>query len=152
MIPAKDKLVVKPITFREANEFVKQFHRHHGGVTGCKFCIALYESNWLVGVAICGRPVSRRLDDGLTLEINRCCVLDGYKNACSMLYGRCCKIAKAMGYTKAITYTLVSENGASCKASNFENKGVAGGLHWSGCRNRKIKSPEEMKIRWEKML
>ena len=36
----------------------------------------------LCGVAICGRPVARYLDDGLTLEILRCCT-DGTYNACS---------------------------------------------------------------------
>lgn len=145
-------MIIKPIIFRESNDFVRRFHRHHGMVTGCKFCIGLYDKETLIGVAICGRPVSRRLDDGLTLEINRLCVLEGFTNACSMLYGRCCKIAKAMGYSKVITYTLVTENGASLKASNFVNMGIAGGKHWTGCRNRKIDSPQEMKIRWEKIL
>ena len=40
----------------------------------------------LAGVAIVGRPVSRYLDNGLTLEVNRLCT-DGTKNACSFLYG-----------------------------------------------------------------
>lgn len=58
------------------------------------------------------------MDDGTVLEINRLCT-DGTRNACSMLYGACCRIAKSMGYRKIITYILSSETGSSLKASNF---------------------------------
>ena len=105
------------------------------------------QGNEIVGVAICGRPVSRHYDDGLTLEINRLCT-DGTRNACSKLYGACVRTAVAMGYERVITYTLQSENGASLKASNFICEGIAGGKHWTGTRNRNIGNPEEMKIRW----
>ena len=88
----------KPITFRTACDFIALHHRHHKPTVGCKFSIGLYEENALIGVAVCGRPVSRHLDDGLTCEINRLCVVDGHYNACSMLYGACCRIAKEMGY------------------------------------------------------
>jgi hypothetical protein len=80
----------------------------------------------LCGVAICGRPVSRHLDNGLILEVNRLCT-DGTYNACSKLYSACKRIAKEMGYDKIITYILESENGASLKASGFICEGSAGG-------------------------
>jgi peptidoglycan/xylan/chitin deacetylase (PgdA/CDA1 family) len=56
--------------------------------------------------------------------------------------------AKAMGYKKVITYILESENGASLKASNFVCEGIAGGLHWTGSRNKGQDIPSEMKTRW----
>ena len=58
-------LDIVPITFAEANEFVKRNHRHHGKVIGHKFSIAVadVETGKIVGVAIVGRPVSRFLDD-----------------------------------------------------------------------------------------
>ena len=65
-----------------------------------------------------------------------------------MLYGACCRIAKSMGYSDIYTYTLVSENGASLKASNFHNDGEAGGTHWTGERDRGQDIPHEMKQRW----
>ena len=138
---------IRPITLREANQFVADNHRHHGCVTGCKFALALYESEKLIGVSICGRPVSRHFDDGYTLEINRLCT-DGTSNACSMLYGASVRVAKAMGYDKVITYILESENGSSLKASNFVCEGVAGGTHWTGKRNRGQSIPHEMKMRY----
>lgn len=142
---------IVPISLKIANDFVTQNHRHHKAVRGCKFCIGLKKQDELVGVAICGRPVSRYYDDGITLEINRLCTL-GTKNACSMLYGACVRIAKEMGYKKVITYILESENGASLKASNFINEGKAGGVMWTGSRNRDNGVPKEMKQRWVKYL
>lgn len=115
-----------PVTYKQASDFVNMYHRHHSASQGCKFCIGVQDNDKLVGVAMCGRPVARKLDDGFTLEINRVCTL-GQKNACSMLYGACCRIAKNMGYKKVITYLLESENGASVKASNFTYDGIAGG-------------------------
>ena len=144
-------MTIQPITFKQACEFINQHHRHHRATVGCKFCIGLFDGEKLVGVSVCGRPVSRYLDDGLTCEINRLCT-DGAKNACSMLYGASCRVAKAMGYKKVITYILESENGASLKASNFVCEGVAGGKHWTGKRNRGQSIPDEMKTRWVKTL
>ena len=143
---------IRPITLKTASNFITLHHRHHGPTVGCKFCIGLFDTDTLIGVAVCGRPVSRVLDDGLTCEVNRLCVLDGYRNACSMLYGACCRIAKEMGYRKVITYILESENGASLKASNFTCEGVAGGTHWTGSRNRGQPIPHEMKTRWMRTL
>lgn len=142
-----------PITYKIAADFVNSYHRHHNASIGCKFCLGLMNNDTLCGVAICGRPVSRHFDDGFTLEINRVCT-DGTKNACSMLYGACCRVARAMGYQKVITYTLISESGASLKASNFKCEGEAGGTHWTGVRERKQESffdekkNDEMKVRW----
>lgn len=141
-----------PITLKVANSYVNKFHRHHNATTGCKFAIGIKnDNNELIGVAICGRPVSRYYDNGTTLEINRVCT-NGTYNACSMLYGACCRIAKDMGYKKVITYTLKSEKGTSLKASNFTCEGEAGGTHWTGKRNKGQKLPHEMKLRWVRKI
>ena len=140
-----------PITLRQANAFVQAYHRHHKPSVGHKFSIGVADGEKLVGVVICGRPVSRRLDDGFTLEVNRVCT-DGTKNACSMLYGASCRAAKAMGYHKVITYILESEPGTSLKAAGFHCGGRAGGLEWNGVRKPKQENqyPHEMKTRWSK--
>lgn len=69
-----------------------------------------------------------------------------------MLYGACCRVARAMGYKKIITYTLISEDGASLRASNFTDDGEAGGTHWTGVRNRGQDIPAERKRRWVRLL
>lgn len=141
-------MTIIPITLKQANAFVIDNHRHHGKTVGCKFALGLISNEELVGVAICGRPVSRFLDDGLTLEVTRMCT-DGTRNACSMLYAACVRVARDMGYKRVITYTLTSETGASLKASNFVDDGIAGGVMWTGKRSGRDNGvPQEMKRRW----
>lgn len=142
---------IRPITLRQASDYINQNHRHHKATVGHKFSIGLFDKEKMVGCAVYGRPVSRYLDDGMTCEINRLCT-DGTKNACSMLYGACCRVAKEMGFARIITYILESENGASLKASNFVCDGKAGGTHWTGQRNRGQDIPREMKTRWSRQL
>jgi hypothetical protein len=141
---------IVPITLREANAFVSEYHRHHGPVTGHKFSIGLAEGEKIVGVVIVGRPVSRYLDDGWTLEVNRLCT-NGSRNACSMLYGAAWRAARAMGYKRLITYILESESGASLRAAGWKCIGQAGGLRWTGRRKPTVDLyPAQMKIRYQK--
>lgn len=118
MSDCKHMLEIRPITLRDANRYVREYHRHNMPTNGHKFSVACYDGDRLCGVAIAGQPVARNLDDGLTIEIRRVCT-DGTFNACTMLYGACCRCAKAMGYKRVVTYTLQSEPGTSLKASGF---------------------------------
>lgn len=111
-------LTLRPVTFRAACAFVAELHRHNKPPRGHKFSIGLHDGEKLVGVAMCGRPVARHFDDGLTLEVNRTCT-DGTRNANSMLYGAAWRAAKAMGYVRCITYTQADETGASLRAAGF---------------------------------
>ncbi len=145
-------LTLTPVSLAEANAFVAQHHRHHKPVVGHKFSIGCTADGQLVGVAIVGRPVSRHLDNGLTLEVNRLCT-DGTKNACSMLYAAAWRAARAMGYQKIITYTLDTENGASLRAAGWVCAGIAGGKCWTGKRRPAAALyPAQMKYRYEKII
>jgi len=155
---------IRPIELKNANRFILKLHRHHSRVQGHKFSIGLFEAEAMRGVAVCGRPIGRRLDDGMTLEVTRVCT-DGMQNACSKLYGACARIARELGYAKIITYILEKEAGTSLKASGWqcEANGV-GGKSWnsSGKMIRtdevtdlfgtKKKYPNELKQRWAKRL
>lgn len=141
-----------PVSLKEANAFVDTYHRHHQPVTGHKFSIGCEQNGQLVGVVIAGRPVSRYLDDGLTLEVTRLCTT-GERNACSMLYAAAARAAKAMGYRKIITYTLETEDGSSVRAAGWCCVGSAGGLCWTGNRRpAHQKYPAVKKLRYEKTL
>ena len=144
-------LRIVPITLKAANAYVAENHRHHGPTVGHKFSIACADdAGKIVGVAIVGRPVSRYLDDGFTLEVTRLCT-DGTRNACSMLYGAAWRVAKDMGYRKIVTYILDSENGASLRAAGYKCEGSAGGTVWTGVRRPKEqKYPAQMKQRYVK--
>lgn len=144
-------LKAMPISREEANKFVNTMHRHHMAAIGDKYRLAAVNENMkIVGTIQVGRPVSRMLDDGLTVEVIRCCT-DGTKNACSFLYGRAAKIAKLMGYKRIITYTLDSESGSSLIASGFKFDGMTRGGTWNcKSRPRQQKAPISRKKRWIK--
>lgn len=146
----KLKYRTKPISLREASQFVNANHRHHSSPQGHKFSIALYDGDLVIGVIIAGRPVSRNQDDGFTLEVTRCCVRPVYKNGITKLYAAVYRVAQAMGYERIITYTLKSESGTSMKAANFTRKHISKGGSWnSKNRQRENKHPLEAKYLWE---
>ena len=145
-------LTLKPVALAAANAFVAEHHRHHKPVRGHKFSLGGTSDGQLAGVAIVGRPVSRYLDDGLTLEVNRLCT-DGTKNVCSLLYGATARAAKTMGYRKIITYILDTETGTSLRAAGWSCAGLAGGKEWTGKRRpSEPLYPAQMKYRYEKIL
>lgn len=155
-------MLIRPITYRKACEFIKSMHRHHGVPQGHKFSIGCYVDKKLVGVAVTGRPTSRYSDKGekvtiggqvlrdvFIAEVTRLCT-DGTPNACSKLYSASRKICKNMGYDWVITYILDTEEGYSLKAAGWhKDKGRFGGKSWSvPSRPRKNKSPEQLKFRY----
>jgi len=142
-------LKIIPIELSEANAFVSLHHRHHMPVVGHKFSIGICDECNIRGVAIIGRPVARGIDNGLTLEVTRCCT-DGVKNGCSMLYAAAWRACRAMGYEKLVTYTLKDESGASLTASGWKCIAKTNGGSWS-CKSRPRidKHPLQQKLRWE---
>ena len=149
-------LVVTPVSLADANSFVMRLHRHHSRTQGHKFSIgAVNLDRKLVGVAICGRPVSRALDTGLRLEVTRLCT-DGTHNACSFLYGACARIAKSMGYANIDTYTLPTESGSSLRAAGWQSMGEAGGSTWHNPKQGRHRLGPSLvpsvRIRWELQL
>ena len=147
------RLEVVPITLREANNFVENFHRHNKPSQGGKFAIGASYDDCLVGVAIVGNPVARGMMDGFTAEIVRVCVQDDApKNACSFLYGRCWRIWQQMGGTRMITYTLQSETGSSLKGAGWKLVGevkpkTKGWMNRPGRKWQPIYG--QLKFRWE---
>lgn len=146
----QSRLTIVPLPLDEANQFVRVHHRHHQPVVGHKFSLGVADEGGAIrGVAIVGRPVARRLDNGLTLEVNRVAT-DGCPNACSALYGACRRAAFALGYRRLITYILVSEPGTSLRAAGWKCLGERGGLRWTGDRRPAVdKYPAQMKLLFE---
>ena len=149
-----------PISIKQANQVIDRIHRHCEPVQGGKFAIGLTSGKAInpCGAAICGRPAARMLDDWGTLQVSRLAVPEAkhWKNACSFLLGRCCRVAAAMGYEKVVTYTLGHEGGASLRAAGFKVDGEvkAGGV-WSSPNRPRDSKPETdgvAKVRWAKEL
>ena len=143
------------LNLKDANAFVTEHHRHNKKVQGHRFSIGCVVNEYLVGIAIVGRPVARKLDDGVTAEVTRLCVLeDAPKNTPSFLYRASWRVWSALGGQRIVTYTLESESGASLKGAAFKQVAVSPawkeGKGWtsrSGGTWQPVHS--EGKIRWE---
>lgn len=154
-----------PIELKQAQAYINEKHRHHIASHRDKFRVGCEVDGKLCGVAQVGRPVSRCLDDGNTLEVLRLCS-DGSRDVCSFLYSRCARIAKEMGYARIITYILETESGTSLKASGWHLEAEnVGGISWDtpsrpretedmqmSMFEQKRKYPSCKKQRWVKEL
>lgn len=113
------RLFVRQVELSVANTFVARYHRHNKPVVGHKFSLGCLDTSGLLrGIAIIGRPIARRLDDGATLEVCRVAT-DRCPNACSFLYGASRRVAFALGYQRVITYTLQEESGSSLRGAGW---------------------------------
>lgn len=143
------KLSLIPLDLDEANAFVAQHHRHHKPVVGHKFSLGAAMGDDVVGVCIVGRPVARRRDDGVTLEVTRLCT-DGTKNACSFLYGAAARACFALGYRRIGTYILKTEPGTSLAAAGWKLIGETPGRSWNvPSRPRVDTHPLQVKLLFE---
>lgn len=108
------------MSLKDSRAFVAAWHRHHVPAVGHKFSLGVVsETGVLVGVAMVGRPVAPSYDDGHTLEVNRTAT-DGTPNANSCLYGAAWRAARALGYSRLITYTQSGESGASMRGAGWK--------------------------------
>ena len=150
------ELSIIPLSLKEANEFVTKYHRHNKKCAGHKWSVGAIFKGELVGVIIVGRPIARKLDNRLTLEVNRNCVLDNApKGTCSFLYSKAIKIWQSMGGKKIITYTLDNESGSSLKAVNFNKETTVQTFKkntgWTTRANRIWQEVQSIpRIRWAK--
>lgn len=149
------KLFAVPMTLAEANEFVANYHRHNRPTVGAMWSVGVSDGRGLQGVAIIGRPVSRILDDGTTLEVTRVCTLpEAPKGACSFLYAAAWRAGRALGWRRLVTYTLTSESGASLRGAGWK---VVAKLNprkdyaWQGPDRARDWQPVygQQKLRWE---
>ncbi len=142
-------LELVPLSREEAQAFVRRHHRHNPPPVGGKLQIGAALDGRVVGVAMVGRPVSRALDDGWTLEVNRLCT-DGTANCCSFLYAAAWRAARALGYRKLITYTLSSEPGTSLRAAGWRVVGEVRNRTWDTPKRPRVDThPLQTRIRWE---
>jgi hypothetical protein len=146
------KLELRPITIKAANKVIKEWHRHNKPVHGALWATSAYVDGILVAVAIIGRPVSRNLDDGFTVEVVRCCTTpEALKGTNSFLYGKAKRQAQSKGYRKIITYTLQSESGASMRGAGWNGQPIKGNKN-KGWNTREGRDRQEVvkedKIRW----
>lgn len=147
-------LHVVPLTLAQANAIVEQIHRHHKAVVGHRWSIGIAVGERVVGSAIVGRPVARMTPQYSVAEVTRL-TTDGTKNACSMLYGACARIAQSMGFDEIQTFILESESGHSLRVSGWEmDLSPTRGGDWNSPSRggRRIDQPQGPKVRWFRRL
>lgn len=156
-LEGSDRLTAVPVTYRDACAWIRRHHRHHPPSRGQVFAIGCAvvgeggEVGEVVGVATAGRPVSRHLADGWTLEVNRVAT-DGTPNACSFLYGAVRRAGRAMGYRRFVTYTLPEEGGASLRGSGWQVVHRTRAESWDRAPRPRVDASGaqvRMKLRWE---
>jgi hypothetical protein len=140
---------LKPCTLKKAIPWVRDTHRHLPKVQGGMWAISIHDDEKMIGVAIVGHPARLLMERGF-LCVLRVSVLEGHKNACSMLYGACARAAKAMGAAGLVTYTLLDESGTSLRAAGWTHKGISrGGEYNRPSRGRpQAKQPGPKNIWW----
>lgn len=143
-----------PVSLKEANAFVAEYHRHNKPVAGHKFSVGCSDGVNLVGVAIVGRPIARKLDDGFTTEVLRVCAApNAPKGTNSFLYARCWNAWKELGGQRIVTYTLTEETGSSLRGAGWVVTRESAAVTGKGWTNRAGRDWQpvygQAKLRWE---
>ncbi len=147
------RLRIVPLTLRQANALVGEWHRHHTLAVGHRWSLGVMYGDDLVGAAIVGRPVAREIPQYSVAEVNRL-VTNGHRNGCSILYAACARAAAAMGFDEIQTYILESEPGTSLLAAGWVKQEKTRGGDWNtpARRGRRTDQPQVAKVRWSKRL
>jgi hypothetical protein len=127
-------LRLRPWTVKRADAlaFVRDVHRRQPKVQGAMWCVSVRSGADIVGVALVGWPARMHSSDECdTLCVLRVAVKEGYRNACSMLYGACWRAARAMGADSMVTFTHDDEPGTSLRAAGWIEGGLTEGGEWS---------------------
>lgn len=141
-------LTIRPCTVKKALSWIKAVHRRLPNLQGAMWAVQVLKNGDTVGVAAVGHA-ARKLADQDVLAVLRVAVMEGNRNACSMLYGACSRAAKAMGASDLVTYTHEDEHGTSLKASGWVYGGkTTGGEHSRPSRPRKAAVDPKPKHRW----
>jgi hypothetical protein len=138
---------------KQAVPFCRLVHRRLKKVQGAMWAVSVrrhdgtVDDGSIVGVALVGAPA--RVWNGDVLTVLRVAVIEGNRNACSMLYGACSRAAKAMGARSLVTYTHDDESGISLKAAGWIDGGLTDGGEWDRDeRQRPLAIDPKPKRRW----
>ncbi len=155
---------IAPVTGKEAIRWVAEVHRHLPKLQGALAAVSVEWAGFRVGVATLGNPARVWQGTGRVV-ITRCAVVEGLPGvvgrdgrehaspACTMLYGRACRIAAALGYREIWSYTLEHEDGQSLRAAGFEFMGLsADSSEWAPSRPGRTPVETGPKKRWRRML
>ena len=143
-------LRVVPVTLGAARAFVEQHHSHHHAPVGGLLACAVADGDRLCCVAILSRPVARMLDaQGGVAEVTRV-ASDGTRHAASMCLAALTRAARALGWQRLVSYTILGESVTSYRAAGWRVTGICDGRGgtWHTRAGRTVAQPG-VKVRWE---
>lgn len=142
-------LRVVPVTLGAARAFVEAHHSHHHAPVGGLLACAVADGERLCCVAILSRPVARMLDaQGGVAEVTRV-ASDGTRHATSMCLAALTRAARALGWQRLVSYTILGESGTSYRAAGWRVTGlVKASQGWHSRAGRTVAQPG-VKVRWE---
>lgn len=112
------RLRVCPVKQQDAIAFCCRHHHYISTpYTQHIFALGLLQDMRLVAVIAWGRPTNRHMDDGYTLQGYRLATSERIPNAGSMLISRSIKIARLLGYRRAVTYVKTGYPGSQVRAA-----------------------------------
>lgn len=86
---------------------------------GHLFSFGLTVNLKLVGVIMWGRPTNNYFQDGYTIQGYRLATDHSHKNSGSMLIARAVRVARLLGYKRAIAYVRADFQGVQVRACGF---------------------------------
>ena len=111
------RLTISPSSIDEARRFPVEWRSDNPPPLPGVFAVAVTNpAGTAVGVGIAGRPDCRELDDGTTVEVAQNCTV-GEPNAPSIVFDALCLAAEALGYRRAVAYTMPDESRVWMRAS-----------------------------------
>lgn len=126
---------IRPITRDEANLVISFAHRHHKPVRSHRYAMGGFRGDGVVAAVVVGNPVAAALQDGVTFEVLRLCVVrrccrGPERYAASRLLGAAWRAARAMGVRRLVSYTRADEDGTCYQAASWREVAEVNGEAW----------------------
>jgi len=147
-------LRVRPVTLKEAMEFVHAKHSHLDRPQFGLFAVGVEAAGTLVCVAILGRPTARLIGNATpsayVAEVTRVASDGSTPHAASKALAALTRTAFALGWTRLVSYTLLGEAGTIYRACGWHPTAISrGGEFDRPSRRRKPAQQPGRKVRWE---
>jgi len=154
---------VKPISRKEAQDFIATWHRHNKPLPGDVFRAGVWNGPTLLGVVVVGIPTAQAYMPAFKtkdlVEVRRVAIRTDLPReltwkAASTLYRHAAEEAERRGFRRIITYTLKDqETGMSLRYARWKPEAETAGGSWNRpSRPRADSAPTSAKVRWTKQL
>ncbi len=149
-VTAMSSLRVVPIYTTDAIEYIDRHHSHLPPPERVFYASAVHDENGLRCVAALARPKSRELQAQGYAEVVRVASDGQAEHAASMALGALLRAARALGWAKFVSYTLLGEAGTIYRATGWWPVAITRPDREWNCpsRPREEAAQSGSKVRW----